>query len=173
MLGPMVEEAMRHADPEPAAGAPDRLAIDLYSGVGLFTLPLARRYSRVIAVEEHPRSTEYAAANLERAGLTNARQVVKSVERWISDAFRSHGRPAFLLLDPPRTGLPPVVIRGIERLRPARITYVSCDPATLARDLKAILAEGYALDGIAAFDMFPQTHHVEAIAHLRRTVVDR
>ncbi len=173
MLAPMVEEAMRYAEPEQAYGRPDRLAIDLYSGVGLFTLPLARRYGRVIAVEEHPRSAEYAVANLERAGLTNVRQVVKSVDRWISDAFRSHGRPAFLLVDPPRTGLPPVVIRGIERLRPARITYVSCDPATLARDLKAILAEGYALDGIAAFDMFPQTHHVEVIAHLRRTVVDR
>lgn len=174
MLAPMVEEAMRYADPEQGeGGASERLAIDLYSGVGLFTLPLARRYGRVVAVESHQRSAEYAATNLERAGLTGARQVVAPVERWITDAYKSYGRTPFLLADPPRTGLPPVVIRGIERLRPARITYVSCDPATLARDLKAILAEGYALDGIAAFDMFPQTHHVEVIAHLRRTAVDR
>ena len=65
------------------------------------------------------------------------------------------------------------MIRGIERLRPGRVTYVSCDPATLARDLKALLGHGYALDGIASFDQFPQTHHVEVIAHLHRLAPER
>ena len=74
----------------------------------------------------------------------------------------------FLLLDPPRTGVPSRALHGIDRLRPARVTYVSCDPATLARDLKALLVTGLELVGIAAFDMFPQTHHVEIVAHLQR-----
>jgi 23S rRNA (uracil1939-C5)-methyltransferase len=173
LLGSLLDEALRYTGPEHQSGSSERLAIDLYSGVGLFSLPLARRFGRVIAVESQARSATYAVENLAQAGLENARQVVMPVEDWIVDAFRSHGRASFVLVDPPRTGLPPAVIRGIERLRPSRVTYVSCDPATLARDLKALLGLGFALDGIAAFDLFPQTHHVEVVAHLRRTTIDR
>lgn len=173
MLGPMLEEALRYTGPEHQSGSSERLAIDLYSGVGLFSVPLGRRFGRVIAVESQARAATYATENLARAGLENARQVVMPVEEWIVDAFRSHGRASFVLVDPPRTGLPPAVIRGIERLRPGRLTYVSCDPATLARDLKALLALDFALDGLAAFDLFPQTHHVEVVAHLRRTATER
>jgi len=72
----------------------------------------------------------------------------------------------FLLLDPPRTGAESLVINGILQLRPKRICYVSCDPATLARDLKKLIAGRYSLDTIAAFDMFPQTHHVETVVNL-------
>ncbi|HET6891080.1 MAG TPA: hypothetical protein VFH31_08255, partial [Pyrinomonadaceae bacterium] len=79
----------------------------------------------------------------------------------------SESRVDFLLLDPPRTGADPTVIEGILSLRPKQISYVSCDPATLARDLKPLLAAGYSLESIAAFDMFPQTHHVETIVKLR------
>ena len=79
---------------------------------------------------------------------------------------RSFGQVDFLLLDPPRAGAENAVIAGILALRPARITYVSCDPATLARDLKKLIAGGYALGSVVAFDMFPQTHHVETIIHL-------
>lgn len=173
LLGPVLDEALRYTDAAHQAGSADRLAIELYSGVGLFTVPLARRFARVIAVESQARAAEFAAANLAAAGLDNVRQVTTPVEDWIGLAYRSHGRPSFLLVDPPRTGLPTVAIHGIERLRPGRITYVSCDPATLARDLKALLAQGYALNGIAAFDLFPQTHHVEIVAHLERTATDR
>ena len=74
--------------------------------------------------------------------------------------------PDFLLLDPPRAGAESRVINGILRLTPKRICYVSCDPATLARDLKKLIASGYALTSVAAFDMFPQTHHVETLVHL-------
>ena len=103
------------------------------------------------------------------AGLKNVSLVVAPVEHWLADAYRSHGRTPFVLLDPPRTGLAAPARIALTRLRPARITYVSCDPATLARDLKALLAAPYELISLAAFDMFPQTHHVEIVAHLQRT----
>lgn len=75
----------------------------------------------------------------------------------------------YLLLDPPRTGAESRVISGIVRLKPKRICYVSCDPATLARDLKKLIAGGYSINSIQAFDMFPQTHHVETVVQLART----
>ncbi len=169
VLDGLVAEALRFA-PEP--GAPPspatRLAIDLYCGVGLFTVPLGRRFGQVIGVEGQPRAAEFAARNVASAGLTHVRIQTASVERWLEGAYRSHGRTPFVLLDPPRTGLPAHGLRVLPRLRASRIAYVSCDPATLARDLKGLLASGYLLEGIAAFDMFPQTHHVEIVAHLQR-----
>ena len=72
----------------------------------------------------------------------------------------------FLLLDPPRVGAENIVIKGILDLHPRHISYVSCDPATLARDLKKLIAGGYILESVKAFDMFPQTHHVETVACL-------
>jgi tRNA/tmRNA/rRNA uracil-C5-methylase (TrmA/RlmC/RlmD family) len=169
VLDLLIAEALRFAPEEAAAGDPvTRMAIDLYCGVGLFTVPLARRFERVIGVEGQPRAAEFAERNLESAGLTNARIQTTSVERWLEGAYRSHGRVPFVLLDPPRTGLPAGGLRALPRLRPRQIAYVACDPSTLARDLKAILSSGYELDSIAAIDMFPQTHHVEVVAHLRR-----
>jgi 23S rRNA (uracil1939-C5)-methyltransferase len=169
VLDTLIAEALRFA-PEP--GAPrstvSRLAIDLYAGVGLFTLPLARRFQQLIGVENQARAAEFATQNLAAAHLTHARIATAPVEDWLEGAYRSHGRAPFVLLDPPRTGLPPQALRGLARLRPARIAYVSCDPATLARDLKALLTSGNELVGLAACDMFPQTHHVEIVAHLRR-----
>ncbi|MCC6313238.1 MAG: class I SAM-dependent RNA methyltransferase [Thermomicrobiales bacterium] len=161
----VVVEALRLAEP-PTSG--ESLALDLYAGVGLFTLPLARRFRRVIGVEADPLAAAYAAGNALGADLPGVRMAAQPVEEWLDAAYRSYGRPPFLLLDPPRAGLSRSALRGVLRLRPSRIAYVSCDPATLARDLKAVLAEGYTLEGLAAFDMFPQTHHVESVAHLRR-----
>jgi 23S rRNA (uracil1939-C5)-methyltransferase len=169
VLDALVAEALRFA-PEPGSSrSPDsRMAIDLYCGVGLFTLPLARRFARVIGVEGQPRAAEFATRNLATAGVENARIEVAAVERWLEGAYRSHGRAPFVLLDPPRTGLPLAALRALPRLRAKRVTYVSCDPATLARDLKALRAANYEIVALAAFDMFPQTHHLEVVAHLRR-----
>lgn len=165
----LLAEALRHA---PAVGggaaAEERPALDLYCGVGLFTLPLARRFGRVVGVESHQRTAAFAARNAAEAGLRGVRIETMPVERWSAAAYRTFGRTPFALLDPPRTGLAPSSLRGLLRLRPERIAYVSCDPATLARDLKRLIEEGYALGGVAAFDMFPQTHHVEVVAHLVR-----
>src|SRR5205823_1769123 len=150
-------------------------AIELYSGVGLFTLPLARRFKHVIAVEENPDAASFAQENLAKAGLTNVEIANSDVSQWLNgkvDALRSEKRQAaapqidFLLLDPPRAGAESRVVDGILQLGPKQICYVSCDPATLARDLRKIIAGGYSLDSLNAFDMFPQTHHVETIAKL-------
>jgi 23S rRNA (uracil1939-C5)-methyltransferase len=170
VLDALIAEAFRFA-PEP--GSPPspqtRKAIDLYCGVGLFTVPLARRFDEVIGVEGQPRAAEFAMTNVRTAGLRNARIETATVERWLEGAYRSHGRTPFLLLDPPRTGLPALGLRALPRLRATRIAYVSCDPATLARDLRALRSTDYELIAISAIDMFPQTHHVEIVAHLQRT----
>jgi 23S rRNA (uracil1939-C5)-methyltransferase len=141
-------------------------AVDLYCGVGLFTLPLTRRFERVIGVESNPVATRFARRNLQNAGLTNASVETASLSDWMVETEERVKTVDYVLLDPPRAGAESIVIRGILDLQPKRITYVSCDPATLARDLKKLLAGGYALREIRGFDMFPQTHHVETIAHL-------
>jgi 23S rRNA (uracil1939-C5)-methyltransferase len=165
----LVGEALKFApQPGDVLSPATRKAIDLYSGVGLFTLPLARRFEQVIAVEAHSRSAEFALQNVATAGLDNVRVETLQVERWLENAYRTHGRVPFVLLDPPRTGVPAPAIRGLLRMRPQRIAYVSCDPATLARDIKMLLGSGYELLDLAAVDMFPQTHHVETVAHLER-----
>jgi 23S rRNA (uracil1939-C5)-methyltransferase len=85
----------------------------------------------------------------------------------VADWIRANSIAAdFILLDPPRAGAESVVIRGMLDLHPKRICYVSCDPATLARDLKKLLAGGYIIDSLAGFDLFPQTHHVETVVQL-------
>ncbi|HLE64097.1 MAG TPA: RsmD family RNA methyltransferase, partial [Pyrinomonadaceae bacterium] len=143
-------------------------AIDFYCGVGLFTLPLARRFSQVVGIEANPNSSLYARANVKNAGLVNAKIMTARVGEWLNQNVHSTKPADLLLLDPPRTGAEPGVIQGILTLKPARIAYVSCDPATLARDLKELLAGGYAMESIVAFDMFPQTHHVETVVHLHK-----
>lgn len=144
------------------------IAIDLYSGVGLFTVPLARRFKRVIGVESHKPAVQFAQDNLAAAGQQKVRIVNTPVERWVGQNQSQYGRVAMLVFDPPRTGAGPQAIAGILRLKPAHIAAVSCDPATLARDLRGLLDGGYVLESITAYDMFPQTHHVEMLAHLRR-----
>ena len=154
-------------------------ALEFYSGVGLFTLPLARRFSRVIGVESDQAAAKFARDSLAGAGLSNAEVVLRDVGVWMDDVKRHdlsrlsaesasalQGEIDFVLLDPPRVGAESRVIAGVLGLKPQRISYVSCDPATLARDLKKLIAGGYQLASISAFDMFPQTHHVETVIHL-------
>jgi 23S rRNA (uracil1939-C5)-methyltransferase len=161
LLGPLIDFALSTA----SGGS----ALDLYSGVGLFTLPLARHFDKVLAVEANPMAARFARRNLQDAGLSNARVITATVTDW----FRSSAsNPAeFVLLDPPRAGAESAVIKGILDLHPSGISYVSCDPATLARDLKKLLTGGYMLDSILAFDLFPQTHHVETVIQLSRNVL--
>ena len=158
LLEALVSEAIGNASGE--------VAIDLYCGAGLFTLPLARRFARVVGIEVNERASAFALRNLQSAQLHNAEVVTAGVGQWLNEHSHSFAVVDFLLLDPPRAGVENIVIKGILDLHPRHISYVSCDPATLARDLKKLLAAGYTLDSLRAFDMFPQTHHVETVAHL-------
>jgi 23S rRNA (uracil1939-C5)-methyltransferase len=154
-------------------------ALELYCGVGLFTLPLARGFKHVVGVESDSAAAKFARDNLANARLTNAEVVKSDVGVWLEavrhgelsklseeSASALQGQIDFVLLDPPRTGAESRVVAGVLGLKPRKISYVSCDPATLGRDLKKLLAAGYILDSLAAFDMFPQTHHVETVVHL-------
>jgi 23S rRNA (uracil1939-C5)-methyltransferase len=146
-------------------GVSGQSALDLYCGVGFFTIPLARCFAHVVGIEGDSHAARFARANLAHAGLTNADVAHADVGDWLKQNMECRDLD-FLLLDPPRTGAESRVISGVLALKPKRICYVSCDPATLARDLKKLIGGGYTLDSIVAFDMFPQTHHVEALVHL-------
>ena len=154
-------------------------ALDLYCGAGLFTLPLARRFKQVVGVESDSVAASFARDNLANARLTNAEVVKSDIGIWFEAVRRGDSRKLsefsatvlqnqvdFILLDPPRTGAQSRVISGVLGLKPQRISYVSCDPATLARDLKKLVAGGYTLTSVRVFDMFPQTHHVETVVQL-------
>ena len=158
MLDTLLAEAVRDES--------GSLAIDLFAGVGFFTLPLARRYSRVIGIESDRRAAALAAENIAANKISNADVYQTNAATWLERLAARHSPPPDLvLLDPPRTGAADT-IPHIITARPARITYVSCDPATLARDLRKLLDAGYELTSIVALDMFPQTYHVEVVATL-------
>lgn len=165
ILPAVIDEVMKTSPQSEAVDGES--ALDLYCGVGLFTLPLARRYSRVIGVETSRQAVKYARGNARFAGLSNASFAAMTAEDWLVHRAGDFGPVSQVVVDPPRVGLEPELIARISRLAPARIAYVSCDPATLARDLKQFVAAGYAFDSVKAFDMFPQNHHLEAVAHLQ------
>ncbi len=141
-------------------------ALDLYCGAGLFTLPLSSSFTRVFGVEAHAGAVAYARRNLSHANTTNVIIERSTVGEWLREYKDALAQVDFLLLDPPRAGAEDGVVEAMLALRPRHISYVSCDPATLARDLRGLMAGGYNLVSIAAFDMFPQTHHVETVVQL-------
>jgi 23S rRNA (uracil1939-C5)-methyltransferase len=148
------------------AGAEGERAVDLYAGVGLFSLPLARRFGQVTAVESSGSAVADLEFNAARAGLTvEVRH--QPVEVFIGGLQQA---PDFVLADPPRAGLGPLVVRHLLRLKPPRITVVSCDPATLGRDLAPLVAGGYVLERLVLVDLFPQTFHIETIGELKLAV---
>jgi 23S rRNA (uracil1939-C5)-methyltransferase len=138
------------------------LAYDLYGGVGLFTLPLAQRYRKVVSVEGDTVSARFARINARRNRLANVEIVARVVETWIDELPEGVDR---VVVDPPRAGLSPKVPRALVDRRPKRLTYVSCHPATLARDLR-LLTTAYRIESIVLVDLFPQTGHMEAIVQL-------
>jgi 23S rRNA (uracil1939-C5)-methyltransferase len=143
------------------------LALELYAGCGFFTLALARVFERVIAVEADVAAVADLRHNLARAGASGVEVVHERVEAALAGGRVAAVRPDAVVLDPPRTGLPRGAAARIAALAPVRIAYLSCDPATLARDLAALVAGGFALEAVEAFDLFPHTPHVEVLAQLR------
>ncbi|MCL4523330.1 MAG: 23S rRNA (uracil(1939)-C(5))-methyltransferase RlmD [Acidobacteria bacterium] len=147
------------------AGTNGGLALDLFSGVGLFTIPLTRNFERVIAVESNAAAARDLEANISSAHVS-AQLANTPVEELLRDWQEA---PDLIVLDPPRAGVPAEALQRICALVVPRVHYVSCDPATLARDLQALLAGGFHIEEIHLFDMFPQTFHIETLVKLVRS----
>jgi 23S rRNA (uracil1939-C5)-methyltransferase len=143
----------------------DELCFDLYCGVGTIALALATRSAAVFGMELAQAAVDRARENAARNGIANATFVRGDVGRELSMLVEASGRaPDLVVLDPPRAGLAARALRRIADLRAPRLVYVSCNPATLAGDARALVAHGYRLDAVRPVDMFPQTPHVEAVA---------
>lgn len=148
-----------------AADRQGSLALDLFSGVGLFALPLAEQFERVIAVESSPIS----GADLRQNLPANASMSSQNVEQYLKNSAReSRFRPDLVVLDPPRAGLGTAVCTQLSALSPSEMVYVSCDPATLARDLKQLSTDSWRISAMHLIDLFPQTFHIETITLLQR-----
>jgi 23S rRNA (uracil1939-C5)-methyltransferase len=145
-------------------GEQGNTAWDLYAGVGLFSVPLAGRFDRVVAVESSASAVRDLRENLR--GSTH-RIVASETAAFLRRALEQHeGAPDLVVVDPPRAGLGREVTGSLGKIRPRKITYVSCDPATLSRDLAALLESGYRLRKLHLVDLFPQTFHLESVTHL-------
>jgi 23S rRNA (uracil1939-C5)-methyltransferase len=152
------------------------LALDLYAGVGLFSTALAGDFRHIVSVE----SSQTAANDLKYNLANNGKAVCTAAEQYLT-AFAAKGKigsgmalpqsfqkPDLVIVDPPRGGLGDGVACALAEVGAPRLTYVSCDPATLARDLVAILAKGYRVEQVHLFDLFPQTYHLETVLQLVR-----
>jgi 23S rRNA (uracil1939-C5)-methyltransferase len=146
------------------AGETGSAAWDLYAGVGLFSLPLAETFTAITAVESSPSGVRDLRENLRGA---KHRVVASDTAAFLRRALQ-HRQPApdLVVVDPPRAGLLRDVTAALGKIRPRKITYVSCDPSTLSRDLVALLESGYRLGKMHLLDLFPQTYHIESVTHL-------
>ena len=157
-------------------GQSGEVALDLYAGVGLFSTSLARDFHHIFSVESSQTSSADLAYNLPE----NGESVQASTEQYLArlEESRRVGKGGFLpqsthtpdlaVIDPPRSGLGERVARKLVNLGAPRVVYVSCDPATLARDLVVFLAAGYRMEQVHLVDLFPQTYHLETVVHLER-----
>ncbi|HEY9300840.1 MAG TPA: 23S rRNA (uracil(1939)-C(5))-methyltransferase RlmD, partial [Phormidium sp.] len=141
----------------------NEVLVDAYSGIGTMSLPLAKRVQQVVGLEMQREAVEQAEANATLNEITNASFQVGEVENLLPQLPVT---PDIVLLDPPRKGCDRAVLDSLLEIQPSRIVYVSCKPATLARDLKLLCAGGYQLVRVQPADFFPQTAHVECAAFL-------
>lgn len=156
LLGTMIALVTQHASRVQSK----RTATDLYAGVGFFTLPLARLFERVTAIEGSPVSAHYARINAPR----NVKVIEAPVERQIAKMRESD----FTFLDPPRAGTREGVVRTVAERTKEVIAYLSCDPVTFARDASRLIASGWRLSTLDLLDLFPNTHHVETLSSFER-----
>ena len=145
------------------SNAGGRAALDLYAGVGLFTLSLARKFDQVLAVE----SSQNSFADLRLNVPANVKCIRATSERFLAERGPKLA-PDLVVVDPPRAGLGEKTAAALGRMSVSLVTYVSCDPATLARDLRLLLESGFRVEQAHLVDMFPQTLHVETVLHLVR-----
>jgi 23S rRNA (uracil1939-C5)-methyltransferase len=157
------------------AGAKGEAALDLYAGVGFFTLPLTKAFKRVVSVDANLAATRDLNVNAERAGAT----VISHNEHAEEFLGKTSEKPDFVVLDPPRSGLGAEAAAKLAALGAAEIVYLSCDPSTLARDLAVLTGSKtnaasastktrYEITDMHLFDLFPQTYHIETLVRLRR-----
>ncbi|MGD0221627.1 MAG: class I SAM-dependent RNA methyltransferase [Terriglobia bacterium] len=142
------------------------VAIDLYAGVGLFALPLAKWFDQVLAVEAHPQAAADLAANARAVPGNRIRANAATAFDFLRRCAQM--APDLVVMDPPRAGVGEATLKLLLDLRPKRLHYVSCSPPTLARDLGFLLQHGYRLDTLEMFDCFPNTFHIESLARLSR-----
>lgn len=153
---------------ELAALTGNETVLDLYCGIGTISLALARCAGQVIGAEVVPEAIEDAKANALRNGIYNAEFFCGDAEE-IAAKLASDGlKPDVITVDPPRKGLAPGVVDAIVTMDPKRVVYVSCDPATLARDIKRFAEQGYLPKSALAVDLFPRTSHVESVVSLEK-----
>jgi 23S rRNA (uracil1939-C5)-methyltransferase len=158
LIESLVETALKNAAGE--------TALDLYCGVGLFTLPLARSFQNVSGVEGYEKAIDFAEKNVANARLSNVKFYRENVADWLKENVENLKNLDFVLLDPPRIGTERETIENLIKLQPKQISYVSCEPSTLARDLKMLTENAYRIESITVLDLFPQTHHVETVVRL-------
>lgn len=144
---------------------PGGVVLDLYSGVGLFSLPAARQGAFVRAAEMSDVAVEDARFNARQAGVTGIEIEAADVRSVLTEWPVAAGES--IILDPPRSGAEPGIVEAIAARNPSAIVYVSCDPPTLGRDLKRLGTAGYRIESLRSFDLFPDTFHVETVAVLR------
>ena len=142
--------------------------LDLYCGVGTITLAMSRAAGKVIGVEVIPQAVEDAKENAKRNGVTNAEFICADAGAAALELERQGVRADVVVVDPPRKGLNAEAIEAIDRFSPRRLVYVSCDPATLARDVALLEQRGFKLQNAQAFDLFPRCAHVETVILLSR-----
>ena len=159
LIEPLIEAALKDASGE--------TALDLYCGAGLFTLPLAKKFQNVVGVEGNERATEFAKKNLENTRCANAQIYTENVDEWLAENAKDLHGIDLILLDPPRAGTLKATIENILEIEPKQISYVSCEPSLLSRDLRILCESKYTIESIVALDLFPQTHHVETVVGLK------
>lgn len=163
-------EALYRGALEAARLQGDETVLDLYCGAGTLTLLFARAAREAVGVESVEAAVGAAVRNAARNGLANARFVAGEsravLRQWARGERDGAPRPDVVVVDPPRAGLHPRVVTRVTELRPSRVVYVSCNPATLARDVKDFAAQGYLTVEVTPFDMFPHTPHIECVARL-------
>ena len=140
-----------------------RAALDLYAGAGLFTAQLARNFDTVLAVESSPHSFSDLRQNVP----SNVKCIRSTTEKFLAERAAKLA-PDLVVVDPPRAGLGEKTARALGRMTVPRVTYVSCDPATLSRDLRVLLEFNFRVEQAHLVDMFPQTFHMETVLHLAR-----
>ena len=171
-VNPVMTELIYGKALEFAGISPSSVVLDLYCGIGAISLIAARCAARVVGVEVSEAAVADARANAVQNGITGAEFVAGKVEDTLGELLAGGFQPDVVILDPPRKGCDPAVIKALLCCGAKRIVYVSCDPATLARDLKLLCESGlYCVAKVVAADAFPQTAHVESIVLLMKNSV--